>query len=294
MSGRYGRGLWVLVVLGLAVVAAPQAHAGDKDLSLRRLAEAVPVDPNDPNTKFNANPDVNSFRALSRDLGVIFGPKFLAPAETLGEAGFDVGVEFSSSTVDEQAAHWRALDGGTPDSFLMGQVHVRKGLPFSLEFGGSLSHLFDSEMYGLGTELKLSLNEGFFYLPDLAVRGTFNTILGSSDLNLFSGGFDVSISKSFGIFGVVSLTPYAGFNYLTVIASSRLLDVTPEDPTPPTIDEQTGELEFQPEFVFASQTQSVNRFFGGARLLFGVLNISAEFAYAEHVQTYSGRIGFDF
>ena len=43
MSGRYGRGVWVLVVLGLAVVAAPQAHAGDKDLSLRMRAHGKQV-----------------------------------------------------------------------------------------------------------------------------------------------------------------------------------------------------------------------------------------------------------
>jgi hypothetical protein len=289
----WARALTSAAALCVSLLALSSAAlAGDKDLTLRRLAEAAPSDT--VPGKFNAVPDLTAFRGLSKDLGLVFAPKFLAPAETLGEAGFDVGMELSLSTVDANAAHWRALDGGSPDNFLTGQLHVRKGLPFSLELGGSLTHLFESEMYALGTEARLALNEGFFYLPDLAVRGTFNTVLGSSDLNLATLGFDVSISKSFGVFGVLNITPYAGYNYLTIIASSRLLDVTPEDPTPPTLDETTGELQFQPEFVFSTQTQSINRFFGGVRFLIGVLNLTFEGAFADSVQSYSGRIGFDF
>ncbi len=282
--------------MGLVITstAMAQQSSGGKNLSLRRLATAEPVEDLRYPGKFNARPDKEAFRGLSKDLGVILGPKFLSPAETLGEAGFDVGAEFSLTTVDTSSAHWRALDGGTPDDFVTGQLHVRKGLPFSFEIGGSLAHLFDSELYVLGTEVKFSLNEGFFYLPDLAVRGTLNTALGSSDLNLSTAGFDVSMSKSFGIVGVVSITPYAGYNYLSIISSSRLLDVTPEDPTPPTIDDATGELAFQPEFVFSREVQSVNRFFGGMRLLLGVLNITLEGAFTDSVNTYSGRVGFDF
>jgi hypothetical protein len=292
----HGHTRWLVgvVALGLALTwCAGAALAGDKDLTLRRLSnrDEVMVD---GVTRYNALPDVDAFKSLTRDLGLVFAPRFMSPAETLGEAGFDVGMELSLSSVDNSAAHWRALDGGSPNNFLTGQLHVRKGLPFSLEVGSTLTHLFESEMFALGTEAKLALNEGFLYLPDLAVRGTFNTVLGSSDLNLATLGFDISISKSFGVVGVLNITPYAGYNYLTVIASSRLLDVTPEDPTPPTINEESGELEFQPEFVFSTQTQSINRFFGGLRLLVGVLNITLEGAFADSVQTYSGRIGFDF
>ncbi len=291
-----GVALTACVSLGIALLWSGQALADDKDLVLRKLATPVPVNPDDPNTKFNALPDIEAFKAISRDLAVIFGPKFLSPAETLGQAGFDVGLEFSFTNVDPNSAHWRALEGGedAAQGFVTGQLHVRKGLPFSLEIGGTLMHLFQSEMFALGTEAKFSLNEGFFYLPDIAVRGTFNTILGSSDLNLFNAGVDVSISKSFGVVGVVNITPYAGYNYLTVISSSRLLDVTPEDPTPPTINEDTGELEFQPEFVFGTETQFINRFFIGSRFIVGVLAISLEGAFTDTTQGINARIGFDF
>ena len=55
-----------------------------------------------------------------------------------------------------------------------------------------------------------------------------------------------------------------------------------------------GELEFQPEFVFDTQQQQVNRFFAGTRFLFGVLALTLEADIADNAQTYSGRVGFDF
>jgi hypothetical protein len=268
--------------------------AGDKDLVLRRLADRTEVTDECCLGQYDAVPDIPAFRALSKDLGLVFAPRFLAPAETLGQAGFDVGAEFSFTSVNTGADHWRALESQDPGAgFATGQLHVRKGLPFSFEIGGTLMHLFESEMYAVGTELKFALNEGFFYLPDLAVRGTFNTVVGSSDLNLLTTGFDVSISKSFGVVGVVNITPYAGYNHLVIFSSSRLLDVSPEDPTPPTINED-GDLEFQPEFVFDTQQQQVNRFFGGTRFLFGVLALTLEADISETAQTYSARVSFDF
>ncbi len=282
-----------LALVAVTLGAAATAFAGDKDLVLRRLADRTESQASPGH--FNADPDLPAFRALSKDLGVVMGPKFLAPAETLGQAGFDVGFEFSFTSVNTNADHWRALESQDAGAgFATGQLHVRKGLPFSLELGGSLTHLFESEMFAVGTELKFSLNEGFFYLPDFAVRGTFNTVVGASDLNLATTGFDVSISKSFGVVGVVNITPYAGYNYLVIFSSSRLLDVAPEDPSPPTINEATGDLEFQPEFVFDTQQQQLNRFFGGTRFLFGVLALTLEANISENAQTYSGRVGFDF
>ncbi len=281
-----------------AAVAPSAALAGDNDLELRRLADRQEVQVLDEKgalaTRFNALPDPEAFKSLSKDLGVVFGPRFLAPAETLGEAGFDMGLDLSINTLDASAAHWRALNGDPPSNMITGQLHVRKGLPFSLELGGTLTHLFGSEMFAPGVEMKFSLNEGFFYLPDIAVRGGVNVVVGSSDLNMATTGFDISVSKSFGLVGVVNFTPYLGYNQLIVVSSSRLLDVAPEDPTQPTINEETNLLDFQPEFVFDTEVQTINRFFIGSRFIFGVLNLTFEGAFADNVQTYSGRLGFDF
>lgn len=283
-----------------------QASAGGKDLVLRRLADREAVVVNGEQIGYNAIKDTKAFRQLSLDLGLVFAPKFMAPAETLGEAGFDVGVGLSVNSVAGSGEQWRALDGSScrlgatdcgaedPGTFMTGIIHVRKGLPFSFEMGGSLTYLFDSELVGLGTEIKWALNEGFFVLPDFAVRGTVNNVVGSSDMNLTTAGFDTSVSKSFGVAGTVNVTPYLGYNRLWIVSSSRLLDAAPEDPTPPTLDPQTDELLFQPEFVFDQEVQSIDRFFFGSRFVFVRAVVTLEAAISGEVDSYTARVGFDF
>ncbi|MEO1271753.1 MAG: hypothetical protein AAFX99_26980 [Myxococcota bacterium] len=194
-------GLAVITVVAQLTSLLSVAEAGDKDLVLRRLAERVPVDENGNQTTeaeafgFNAVPDEDAFRSLSRDMGLIFAPRILSPAETLGQAGFDIGAAVSVSTVDSNAEHWRALRGGdNPGAFTTGQIFVRKGLPFSFELGGELSYLFESETFAVGTDLKWALNEGFLFLPDFAVRVAANNVVGNPDMNLTNVGLDLTIS----------------------------------------------------------------------------------------------------
>ncbi len=294
--------LFVVAAIGVQSLSAT-AHADDKDLQLRKLADRSLVD---GGSYTATNRDTEAFKLLSRDLGLVFAPRYLSPAETLGQAGFDVGLSMSFTTT-QAGDHWRALEGSNckgdtpstncnaydPGGFLTGQIQVRKGLPFSFELGGTLTHLFESELVALGTDIKWSLNEGFFLLPDFAVRGSVNNVVGSSDMNLTNGGFDVSVSKAFGVAGVVNITPYAGWNRLWIFSSSRLLDVAPEDPTPPTLDEN-GDLLASPEFVFDSETQSVDRYFVGMRFLFVRASLTFEGAFADGVNSYTGRVGLDF
>ncbi|MEL6182635.1 MAG: hypothetical protein AAFS10_27000, partial [Myxococcota bacterium] len=71
-------GLAVITVVAQLTSLLSVAEAGDKDLVLRRLAERVPVDENGNQTTeaeafgFNAVPDEDAFRSLSRDMGLIF------------------------------------------------------------------------------------------------------------------------------------------------------------------------------------------------------------------------------
>ncbi|MDY0058443.1 MAG: hypothetical protein RBU45_01405 [Myxococcota bacterium] len=269
------------------------------------------------------------FRQFATDFGMVMSPKFLAPAETLGQAGFDIGVDASFSAIANKEPHWTMAmqeEGTAPNSLLSTmQVHVRKGLPFSFELGGTLTKLFESEAYALGGELKWAFNEGFYYLPDIAARVAVNRLLGSRDLDLLTGGFDLSISHPFGIGGMLSLTPYAGWNMLFIHASSHVLDATAGLPgfTPPYCNELTGAdsrvpnpdgsfaqspecqkasyaaltADYRANFVLSRQNWSdmaYHRGFFGLRLKITVVSLVAEAILAEEVQTYSARIGMDF
>jgi len=240
----------------LVVLASGSAGALSHDLDLSRMVldtGGSPWNGVDPyNALFN-NADQNNpipnqgfFKSLATELGLAFAPKFLAPAETLGHLGFDIGIEWSLTGINPDEQYWAGPCGGQSSTtgscrvgsyieddakpkpiLTTGQVHIRKGLPFSFELGGTATYLLYTEMAAVGIELKWAFNEGFKYIPDLAVRGSGTRVFGSKGLDLTLGGFDISLSKGFGVGDTVSLTPYAGYNFLYMRAASYVLDATP-------------------------------------------------------------------
>ncbi len=288
------------IALVLVALTALPAYAGQNDLVLSRFGTFEQTSPNCARTCGYVNQDNQAFKNLTRDLGQVFAPRFLNPAETLGEAGFAVNLMTSLSFIDNNADYWKtAVQDHNPSSSLFtAHLQIRKGLPFSFELASDMSYLFASSMFGLGAQLKWALNEGFYYFPDIAVRGSVNTLLGSRDLNMVTTGWDISISKAFDVSGVMSLTPYGGYQQLYVIASSRLLNAYPQDPRPPQFDDQTDsngiDDTFNPEFVFSQTTQAINRFFVGARLNVWILSFSLEGVYAPNVTQFTLSGGVDF
>lgn len=285
-----------------ALVAVPStATALENDLVLSRFADFNPREFGDScvNACGIVKPNRELFEGLVRDFGQVMAPRLASPAETLGEAGFAVAAMASMSFVDANEEWWKqgVEDRAPSDSLLTGHLQVRKGLPFSFEVAGNLGYLFASEMFTLGADMKWAINEGFYYFPDLAFRGSVNTLMGSSDLNLVTAGGDLSASKSFGIAGVMQLTPYVGYQLLYIIGSSRLLNAYPQDPRPPQFDTDTpsgpGSDTFSPEFVFQQYTTDVNRFFFGARANVWILNFVLEGVIADVNQaTFSGGVDF--
>ena len=129
--------------------------------------------------------------------------------------------------------------------------------------------------------------------PDFGVRGFVSNVVGSTDLNLTMAGFDLMLGIPIGISNLYSLTPYAGWNYTAIFASSRLLDKTPGDSTPPF--EGGGDAaSVKPEFVFDDTRQQFNRFVGGLRFRYAVVNLTLEASIGADVQSYALHLGLDF
>jgi hypothetical protein len=301
LKGRDMRRTLVLKMVLLWAIAAcwsSSAEAGDNDVQLNRLATCAEgtvlgpgptPPPGQAGTGCIAQPDRDGFIALATSLGQVFAPSMLAPAETLGEAGFAVGVEAKISLADN-GNQWRALNGSTdettsPPLFSLLQFHIRKGLPFSFELDGSLSWLMNSEMMWVGGGLKWTLLESMhLFVPDIAVRGFGGSVVGSPDLTLTTAGVDVAISKEIGAGGLMSFTPYAGFNMLFVFASSRVLDADPGFSATP-----TGS--YQPEFVFDNEELTVPRGFGGVRFNISHATLTAEVASSGKVHNIGFNLG---
>lgn len=273
------------------------ASAGPNDFVLSRFS-TWNTNSGCPNACGTVQKQSSKFRRLAIDTAQVFAPRFNNPSDTLGEAGFSANVLTSVSFIPSNKQHWQqgVEDRSPPSALSTMHIQMRKGLPASIEFGGNMTYLTSSEMFGIGSYLKWAFVEGYRNFPDLALRATLNTLAGSRDLNMFTAGGDFGISHDFGIGGVVELAPYAGYQRLYVIASSRILSAYPEDPRPP----QKGSVEdgtnttFSPEFVFSDIARPINRGYLGARVNTGIASFALEGVAGSTVQQLTLSAGFEF
>ncbi len=278
-----------LLGVSLASLLSSPAYAGDNDVTLQRFGECV----YQGSSCSAIVTDDDGFYSFARDLGLVFSPALGTTAETLGQAGFAVQVDQTFSIVDSNADYWEAanINGEPSGTLAVTSFRVRKGLPLSLELGGNVSVLWDSELVALGTELRWALHEDFLWpVPDLAVRGYVNTVVGHSQLQVTTAGAEIVAGIPIGIGNVANITPYAGYNLGVVIMSSRLIDKTPDDPRPPV----SGTPTSQPEFVFPVKTELVHQGVAGLRFQFAVANIGFQGQFSSAVQNYTLTFGLEF
>lgn len=237
--------------------------------------------------------DSNAFYKLANELGVAIAPKLLTPASTLGQAGFELGLETSITPINSSTSYWkRSVEGGMPsDSLTTGSLHLRKGFPHSFEVGTRVSYIFLSQMFLGGVEAKWSLNEGFYYLPDLAARFSANRLFNAKDIDLTTGGIDGIISKTFGVGGFMQITPYFAYTYLQVITARRTINATTWDSR----DNGGGSGYPLDQFTFDGKWQGNNRFTFGLKLKGHIVTTYYEFSLApDVVNSHSFKLGADF
>jgi hypothetical protein len=275
----------------LAIVAAATPAAADpNDLVLSRLADRT--------TDMNGNltsvvGDNTLFRGLASQLGVVLAPHLLTPADTNGFGGFQMTVDYSTTTIDSSAAYWHARESGTSSSLSTVGFFVRKGIWFpvpSFEVGAGAVHLIDSNTWATQLYAKLALHEGYHDLPvpSFAVRGAVSRMMNQHELDLTVASLDVLISKHIGVGGTWRLDPFAGWNALFIIPRSEVIDPTPNiDPL-----KMGNEPDALLNFVFKDQDNIVRqRVFAGAKLQYYVFQITLELQYALAGSSVDDRAG---
>jgi len=265
--------LGTAALVGL-LLAGGSARGGDWDLNLARLCQihlrngtrlecGGGYKPAEHGEVDGVTADNAAFRSLMSELGVVFAPNILSPADTQGFGGYNLSVEVGGTMINPKKLsgdkkitgkhwYWRAaksvsgttfanptsvddqrLEKELPNTFAPTvTLMARKGLWIpvpSFELGVGVRHLIGSRMWSPQVEAKLSLHEGYqgWPLPALSVRGTGARVMGSPDFNLTIAGLDFSISKHLGIASTFNLTPYVGYQLLWIIADSEVLDATP-------------------------------------------------------------------
>ena len=260
-----------------ALLAPAPAFADDNDLALGRLTTML----EDGSGNLTFVPQNAELRTLASELGVVLAPHLLTPADTLGFGGFQLTVDYTTTTIDADAAHWRARDGSSSSLTTLG-FFARKGMWFpipSFEVGAGATHLVDSHIWTAQLYAKLALVEGYHQLPlpSFAARGAVSRMMSQRELDLTVASFDLTASKHFGIGGTWRLDPFAGWNLLMIIPRSEVIDPTPHvDPLAP-----GNEMDSLNSFVFRDQdTIFRHRFFVGAKFQFYVVQLTFQATFA--------------
>lgn len=204
------------------------------------------------------------FLKLSEDLGSSLSYKAVAPGEPLGILGFDLGIEFSSTSMQNKDAFDTACGGCGIDSIIVPKLHAHKGLPFNLDVGLMYASVPDSNISLTGAELRYALMEGNVALPALAVRGTYSTVSGVDQLDFSTTGLELTISKGFAMF-----TPYGGVGQNWVTSTPNVTGLEEE-----------------------SFTQS--KYYVGMNMNLGLINFDVEVDDTGGAQTVSGKMGLRF
>lgn len=266
-------------IASIIVLWASAAHADSNDLVLSKLGTRI-TDSTGTTTSVVGDP--LAFRALASQLGTVLAPHLLTPADTLGFSGFQLTVDYASTTIDHAADYWRVLQGTPPSSMQTVGFFARKGLWFpvpSFEIGAGAVHLVDSHIWTGQLYAKLALIEGYhdLPLPSLAVRGGVSRMMTQRELDLTTASLDITVSKHVGIGGTWRLDPFAGWDLLMIIPRSEVIDGTPNtDPLTP-----GNEGDSMNNFVFKDQaTIYRNRFFVGTKMQFAMVQLTLEAQFA--------------
>ena len=76
------------------------------------------------------------FKDLTKELGSAIAYRNLAPAEPLGITGFDIAVQTSAISIENNSSYWEKATGSdAPDYITYPSVRLRKGLPFGIDIG---------------------------------------------------------------------------------------------------------------------------------------------------------------
>ncbi|MBI5543430.1 MAG: hypothetical protein HY901_06045 [Deltaproteobacteria bacterium] len=271
------------------------AWADSGDFQLYKLGNPASTD--------NANAH---FRIFANQLGAAISSFNLSPPETLGHSGFNVAFEYVVAQIDKNPSYWPTESGAPSNLLLMPTIHLRKGLPFSFELGTKVTYLQNSRMASATVEVKWALNEGLTYFPDLGVRGYGTHLFGARDFSLTTTGLDLGLGKQFALGGMLTLTPYVGWNLQYVTATSNVVDFEPDRSLSEAIEKPTDDTG-----VFSSvqiHQNHNNRFYVGLRFISYVFEVAAEASVIntvgvrladgstvkQQVLVFGGKVGIDF
>lgn len=216
----------LLLAVPLAAGAGAAQAGYPEDLSLVAMDDFKGVS----TVEITSNDYVASgYETMVKELGVAIANKPNAPAETLGIYGFHVGVGNTFAFIRTgytDGIHPSGWDLADPDEeppgyLFIPQIHLRKGLPFSLEVGANVGWIGLSRTGTLGAYGRWGLLEGYRQIPDLTIQVGWAGYVGNDELEL--GVLDMSATLGYSLpFGQTAGIHQAVFSPFVTIGLNRI------------------------------------------------------------------------
>lgn len=131
------------------------------------------------------------------DLGHAVAYTPIAPAQSLGATGFEIGPQVTAVRIDHRADFWRGTLENKPSKYLVfPKLHLQKGLPVGLDVGLQYARAIGQEIGFIGGEVKWAVWRGSSVSPAVALSANYSRMLGVNDLVLEHWGAAVSVSRS--------------------------------------------------------------------------------------------------
>jgi hypothetical protein len=215
------------------------------------VAQARPMDPElsrlviDPGCTSGSTavclPDRAAYHKLVSQWGFAIAPQAVHEARTTGLGGFNVSLVAAFTAIDGSADYWRrgtqgdAADGGEPspsDFLQLYSLQVRKGFGFGIEAAGSVGVMPHTSLVSFGADVRVALLEGmrhgvWRYLPDTSLGVAVREATGLGELALGTLSLDARVSRPFVASGGYIISPWLGYQWLSIDARSSLVDLTP-------------------------------------------------------------------
>ena len=166
------------------------------------------------------------WETFTRQVGAMLSIKSLASAEPLGKRNFTIGIDYSSTPVNQHDPAWiNTFTHPGADCPLGDQIHVptvraRLGVSSTMDVGGYWTTAPGANYGLLGGELKYAFVKESARVPAAAVSTSFAVLTGVPDFNLSIYSVGVGASKR-----IAMLTPYLGARESVVIGTETTAKV---------------------------------------------------------------------
>jgi hypothetical protein len=228
--------LLAIATLAASATAHPAHASWPDDISLSSLSTWEGSLVSDEGVQGSA------YGTVVRQLSLAIMNKPMAPAETVGLAGFDVAMTHSVAFIDAHGPREDAPDAwqrvhpkGDPSRALwLPGFTVRKGLPMSLEIGASYAQVGFSHQTAMGGQARWAPLEGDPRVPDVCIQAGYVGYVGNDELDLGVMDTQISIGRTFA-FGYLegihtgTVSPFAGMGAVRIHARPLLDEGTQDD-----------------------------------------------------------------